>query len=90
MSHFIGKKYSCCQIVGLKYTESIYFSSMIHSYNAPGKMYSFEMEIGNKIIKCVRVTISSEPNSNHTIKLSANLNTCFKKKNEEGKVISFL
>lgn len=74
MNHFIGKKYSHCQIVGLKYTESIYFYSMIHSYNAPGKMYSFEVEIGNQIIKCARVTISSEPNSNHTINYSATQN----------------
>lgn len=74
MSHFIGKKYSHCQIVGLKYTKSIYFSSMIHSCHAPGKIYSFEMEIGNKIIKCARVKMSSEPNSNHTTKYSANTN----------------
>ena len=74
MSHFIGKKYSHCQIVGLKYTESIYFSSMIHNCNVPGKIYSFKMEIGNKTIKCARVTLSLEPNHNQTIKQSASIN----------------
>lgn len=48
MSHFTGKKYSHCQIVGLEYTESIYFSSMIHSYNVQERCIALKWKLETK------------------------------------------
>lgn len=76
MSHFLGEKTFSLPNCRVEEYRINLFYSMIQSYDAPGKMYSFEKEI-KKTIECARVTISFEPNSHCTIEYAANLNVSF-------------